>query len=319
MKKYFLLESSFDKYVSLKMRQYLTMIVNKIAVTVLINKYRFVINKSLVNSSNDDESYQIDLIDATNSEILLVNAANISINDANIVINVNTNPTSKVTQYESGNNVSISRYAFDSKQYAKLGYFYESSIDGINTSITSIIADLFTNIVKRFIIDTVNAISNLIKITNGLNTIIHDDGEYKVYLAILIDTDMFDSRFLAKCYKNVTRVDTTLRILDSEVDFEFIKSEINKCESYLISEVKRITSDYQDHVADFGGATIYVDGKKILCHSSFRPSVGNKFVTFKCPYTDRIECYNIEKCDNISIEHLDTVHGTEAFLIGHSL
>lgn len=130
---------------------------------------------------------------------------------------------------------------------------------------------------------------------------------------LTVDSNIVDARF-SEVFK------------DDASAFEEVKIPLNTTSDQAQEIVDDVVTRIKNKIAvaynkyniikdRVGGVTINLDGKRILCHKSFRPLITGGFITFKCPYTNSIVSMKSTNYNCVIVDGLDEVYGSDDSIV----
>lgn len=148
----------------------------------------------------------------------------------------------------------------------------------------------------------------------NLSNVTFDGDEYSITMFGDLYSPVYDSRYL-EVSNQVSKITKDIKL----VDMTSYEDVINIAKEFAIEVNQRkidMMNRYTKYVSDNGGCTIKLDGKLIIAHRSFRPTINTNFLMFKCPYTEELVTINIASVKSITIKGMDEYHGQTIPLLG---
>lgn len=146
------------------------------------------------------------------------------------------------------------------------------------------------------------------------NVSVYTNNSYITFgYGLTVDSNIVDTRF-SEAFKNDASAFEEVKI-QSNTAYDQMEEIINDVVTRIKSKIDMAHNKYNTIKETIGGVTINLDGKRILCHRSFRPLITGGFITFKCPYTNSIVSMKSTNYNCVIVDGLDEVYGSDDSIV----
>lgn len=181
-------------------------------------------------------------------------------------------------------------------------------------TLTNIINNNVDRMSNRILHGFVNHISK--KYNTDLRGKISIDNNYSYVTfgyGLTVNANIIDTRF-SEVYKNESSSYEEVKIPHTTAPDQ-VQEIIDDVVVRVNNKIDTAHNKYNKIKDLVGGVTINLDGKRILCHKSFRPLITGGFINFKCPYTNSIVSMKSTNYNCVIVDGLDEVYGSDDSIV----